>query len=170
MRIVQSGEMIDFDKTDVRYYDRIMETGLLDKLLQLKSKRAVRYLITHVLIDEIAAIPDDKVDRRQKLFLTIICLQPEIMATEGVVLGASRLGFSKFGDSDKGDLIRKCSKKLNPSRDALIGLTALGSSDVFVSNDQMRTNILKEIINKEKLGTKVMTFEEFEKWLNDQLR
>lgn len=154
---------------DTMIYDKILEHSLREKLMQLKMK-GVEYLITQVQVDEIAAIKDDKKEKRHKLFLLVVSLQPKIIKTKGVILGVTRLGHAQLYKDKTSikDKIRKGDKRLNPSRDALIGFTALKSAEIYVTNDKTRKNIIEEIVVKDGLNKKIMNFEKFQKWIELQ--
>jgi len=124
---------------DPMIYDKILEHSLREKLMQLKMK-GIEYLITNVQVDEICTIEDVKKEKRCKLFLLIVSLQPRKIKTKGFLLGVSRLGHAQFY-KDKisiRDEIRKGDQRLNPSRDALIGFTALKSADIYVTDDKKK--------------------------------
>ena len=98
---------------DTMIYDRIHEHNLRDDLLQLKT-RGIEYLITHVQLDENSAIPDSKLEKRQKLILLIVSLRPTMIAIKGIILDTSRFGYSQFASEEErsmADIIRKNSKK-----------------------------------------------------------
>ena len=157
---------------DTQIYDLILETDLFKDLIQLKSNHEIEYLMTHVQVDEIAAIPDSKMEKRKKLFLFLLQLRPQIIPTIGTIFGVSRLGFTTFAseeNSQRIDEVRRLNKELNPSRDSLIVVTALGSADIYVSNDRRRNNIVNKIIEREKLNTKLMDFDEFHRYVKKKL-
>jgi hypothetical protein len=156
---------------DTMIYDEIQEHDLRGDLLWLKT-RGIEYVITHVQVDEVSAISDRKLETRQKLILLIVSLRPKMIATKGVILGVSRFGYAQFAskeESSAADTIRKEDKNLNPSKDALIGVTALSSVDIYVTNDKERRPIIERMIQANELDVKLMTFDQFHEWVKQQL-
>jgi hypothetical protein len=121
-------------------------------------------------VDEISAIKDYKEEKRHKLFLLIVSLQPTIIPTKGYIIGVSRLGHAQLYKDKMSitDKIRKGDKRLNPSRDALIGVTALKSADIYVTNDKTRKKIIEELVVTDGLNIKIMNFDDFQKWVEQQ--
>ena len=78
---------------DTQIYDCILENNLIDKLILLKSKNKTEFLTTLIQIDELSAIPDIKIEKRQKLVLYLVWLRPEIVLTSGALFGVSKWGF-----------------------------------------------------------------------------
>ena len=78
---------------DTQIYDCILENNLIDKLILLKSKNKTEFLTTQIQIDELSAIPDIKIEKRQKLVLYLVWLRPEIVLTSGALFGVSKWGF-----------------------------------------------------------------------------
>ena len=147
---------------DTMIYDKILEHSLRPKLMQLKMK-GVEYLITNVQVDEISAIKDDKKEKRHKLFLLIVSLQPKIIPTKGNIIGVSRIGYAQLYKDKMSitDKIRKDDKRLNPSRDALIGFTALKSAEIYVTDDKTRKKIIEEIVVRDGLILKSWILKSF---------
>lgn len=150
---------------DTSIFDCILENHSIEKLVLLKTQN-VEYLITNVQVDEISVIGDDEKAKRQKLFSYIVLLQPRRILTNSGTWGRSKWGFLAWsGDEEERmiDDIRKTERGVNSSRDLLIGVTALKNADIFVSNDEERTMLLKRIIAAKGLGVEVMNFNEFNK-------
>lgn len=87
-------------------------------------------------------------------------------------MDSSKWGFSKWGNEEDYEIneeVRKHKKAINPSRDALIGVTALRCADIYVSNDKERTAILQMLVKKGKLNVKIVDFDELMKWIDKQI-
>lgn len=93
-------------------------------------------LITHVNIDELAAIPD--LERRSFLLL-ILCDLGTLVPTGATVLDFSRLHFSRLGeDADGTEALR--SGNIDHTRDALIAVTAEFEKCALFTNERRLTN------------------------------
>ncbi len=155
---------------DTNIFTFILENRSIEKLVQLRSQN-VEYLITDVQVDEISVIGDDEKAKRQKLFSYIVMLQPRLIKANSGTWGKSNWGFLTWSGNEEErmvDDIRKTKGGANSSRDLLIGVTALKNADIFVSNDEERTMLLKRIIESKGLRAKIMNFNEFDKWINKQ--
>ena len=110
--------------------------GLLRAIQRAAASGELILLSSHVQGDELAATPDQ--ERRAKLLNLYRALPVTTVATHGFVLGVSRLGMARLGDGSWtgvgiDDLDSKGRKH---RRDALIGVTAAGEADVFVTRER----------------------------------
>jgi len=150
---------------DTNIFDLILENNLTEKVIQFLRKEKMQLLITHVQLDEVSAIPDNKREKREKLSKIIKKLNPRLIATTGVIVGESRVGRSSFGPKELIEKIRKYKKESNPSRDSLIYTTAFLKSNIFVSNDKVRNKILQKIVKENDIKICILNFEGFKNWL-----
>jgi len=130
----------------------MLDSNILDDIINgtisrdeftMAKKKNYKFFITHVQVDELNDCPDQEKRKKLNLFLTTI--SPEMISTESVVVGVSRVGFAKLGDGDKYDKLKNNSSNIKKSKDALIGETALKNKLVLLSNDkQFRNKIRSE--------------------------
>ncbi|MET9414711.1 hypothetical protein ABZY03_11090 [Streptomyces klenkii] len=96
----------------------------------------IELLITHVNIDELAAIPD--LDRRSFLLL-LLCDLGTLVPTGAAALDYSRLDFCRFHDDvEVTEALR--SGSIDHTRDALIAVTADFERCALVTNENRLTN------------------------------
>ncbi|MGW1801658.1 PIN domain-containing protein [Streptomyces sp. NPDC001984] len=93
-------------------------------------------LITHVNIDEIAAVPD--LERRSFLLL-ILCDLGKLVPTGAAVFDYSRLNFCRFHDDEEATEALR-SGNIDHTRDALIAVTAEVEGCALVTNERRLTN------------------------------
>lgn len=137
---------------DSNIFDYILGDNELLKILEEKEDD-FKFYITHVQYDEINNCPD--AEKRAKLTLSSGKLRPVVIPTESLVLGKSRLGFSRLG---KGDVLEKIrGGKPKETMDALIGETAIKNHIILVTNDRK----LRKRVNSSK--GKAISLEEFKK-------
>lgn len=116
---------------DSNIFDEFESGKITFEDIDKAKKKGFRFYITSIQYKEINDISDK--EKREKLFLFIGKINPEIVSTESTSLGLSRLGLSKFSD---GELIKQLDND-NPKRrkDALIAETALKNDYILVTND-----------------------------------
>ena len=117
---------------DSNAIDPIADTpGLLAACQEAGHQGLVTFLKIHVVEDELTTAPEP---RRTLLLSTYRALLGASISTPGFVLGESRLGLAMFGDDRDHQVIRSVrGGGDHPMRDALIGSTADGEADVFVT-------------------------------------
>lgn len=96
------------------------------------------YLASHIQIDEINKTKDE--ERRARLFLTFSKTIDNIVPTESVVIGLSRIEECKIGDGEsyqklKDSLDALNKKKSNNANDALIAEVALKNGYTLITAD-----------------------------------
>ena len=119
-------------------------TGVLKREDITNAKKlGYKFYVTHIQVDEINDCSDN--EKRKKLNLFLTTTSPEVLPTESTIVGVSRVGFSKLGDGEKYNNLKKGSKRIRKSNDALIGETAIKNKLVLLSNDkQLRNRIRSE--------------------------
>jgi len=158
---------VDKYRSSVLVMDRIMldtnalsyiaEENLMQKIKELASNGIIEILVTHAQMDEVDATPD--VEKAKKM----LEIPAKIIPTDGFILDVSRLGQAKFCDeNDRIEELRANSRKPNPSRDALIGITAIKNLDFFVTDDKK----LRRRITKIGFSNKLLSFHNFKKRYN----
>jgi rRNA-processing protein FCF1 len=124
----------------------LVDSNALDPLLEFpgayEALRAgiddgkLEMLITHVTIDELAAIGD--LERRRWLLVLHFDLC-RLVATWGACVDYSRLDFCRLADDGDGDIFEALrSEKVAHSPDALIASTARGEGCALVTNEKRR--------------------------------
>jgi rRNA-processing protein FCF1 len=117
---------------DSDIHDRIIDVpGALDLVTKLVRNGTVRLLTTHVQADELARTPDEQ--RRAAL----MAVPTERVLADGFVLGVSRLGEARLGESGPIESLRRG----NPvhTADALIGASAQYENATLVTDDRLLT-------------------------------
>jgi restriction endonuclease S subunit len=138
----------------------MFDTNIFDEILDEKIElpENLRYYVTHIQYDEICNIPIDKKERREKLLKIFNKVPKEVIATEGAVLGVSRLELSKLMSKEDAELYDKMLKKLeeldeksgkkktpeNQARDILIALTCMKNCLTLVTNDNNLKKVAQE--------------------------
>ncbi|WP_432015611.1 hypothetical protein [Streptomyces cucumeris] len=110
----------------------------------------IELLITHVNIDEIAAVPD--LERRSSLLL-ILCDLGKLVPTGAAVLDYSRLNFCRLHDDEEATEALR-SGNIDHTRDALIAVTAEVEDCTLVTNERRLTNRARD------RGIEVLTTQE----------
>lgn len=118
---------------DSNVFDDIVKGKLkYDDLINYKNKKEVKFYITHIQNDEIQCCRDE--EKRKKLSLFMLKIQPLVIPTETLVLGTSRLGEAKLGN---GDIYKEIKgENIKHSEDALIGETAIKNNLILITNDK----------------------------------
>jgi predicted nucleic acid-binding protein len=125
----------------------MLDTHLLDELLddpdlaQLLIRRvgdgAVELLVTHLQLDEVAAIPDSKSQRRLALDQLLATLPATRIPTYGFVVGRSRLNEARITDDVGAALIERLRvEHAGNTADAVIAATAWREGATLVTNDR----------------------------------
>lgn len=121
-----------------------------DNIEPLKEKH--NFFISPSCLEELANMPDQKIENRIKNLIYLVELSPTFLLDSVFVFGYSRLGCACFG---------KCEiyyKILNQSksniRDAILADTAYTNECYLLTNDKTLYNKMKS------LNLKVITFEE----------
>jgi predicted nucleic acid-binding protein len=104
------------------------------------------FVATHVQVDELNDTPDR--ERRAQLFLRFTATVDDVVPTESMVVGISRVGLSKVSDgglyySIKGALDKKRTK-LNNAQDALIAEVAIKNNYVLLTADRDLSEVAKD--------------------------
>lgn len=126
---------------DSNVYNEIANGNLNINLLE-KNKDKYEFYITHIQIDEMNKCLD--IEKRAKLFLFKSKLTPIVIPTESFILGTSRLGEARLGDSNILEKLRK--GNLKNTNDALIGEVAIKNCITLITNDKN----LKQNVNSNK--------------------
>ena len=125
--------------------------------MELKDKRQISILTTHIQIDELSATPD--IIRRKRLLecASEIC---EFIPTRGFVLGVSRLGMARLSNGEEIERIRQ--GNLRRTQDALISATASFDANFLVTEDHsFATRVQRNLPN-----VQVLNFRGFVRKLN----
>lgn len=128
---------------DSNIYDLIAE-GSLNINILFGKKEDFEFYITHIQTDEISKCPDE--DKRAKLFLFITKVSPIVIPTNSFVLGLSRLGEARLGDTKLLEEIRK--ENLKHTKDALIGEVAIKNNFVLITEDVRLKNKINSLNGK----------------------
>lgn len=144
---------------DSHLFDSIMDGKLsIDRVVDSKTK-GFEYYITHVQVEELSNCPE--ADKRAKLSLIITKIAPILVPTESLVLGTSRLGYTRLGEGDVLSQITKTSEnKEKFTNDALIGEAAIKGRFTLVTNDVK----IRNKVNTE--GGRAISLEEFNSMLD----
>ena len=145
----------------------MFHTNIFDKMLgkegpkiqivELKDKRQIAILTTHIQIDELSATPD--IVRRKRLLecASEIC---EFIPTMGSVLDVSRLGMARLNNGEEIERMRQGNSR--KTQDALISATASSDANFLVTEDHsFATRVQKNLTN-----VQVLNFSEFVKKVN----
>lgn len=107
----------------------------------------IELLITHINIEELAAVPDLE---RRSLLLLILCDLGKLIPTGAAVVEYSRLNFCRLNDDEEATEAFR-SGNIDHTRDALIAVTAEVEKCALVTNERRLTNRAKdrgiEVIN-----------------------
>jgi len=148
-------------------FDTNIFNRILDKRLELP--RSLKYYVTHLQYDEICNTPQP--ERRNELLKLFNKVPKELIATEGIVLGVSRLGMAKFISETDEELYNKMLARLeeldkndgkkkspeNQVRDILTALTCLRNCLTLVTEDKNLKTVAQEF------QVSAITFEQFQK-------
>lgn len=96
----------------------------------------IELLITHVNIDELAAIPDLQ---RRSFLLLLLCDLGTLVPTGAAVVDYSRLNFCRLNDDEEATEALR-SGNIDHTRDALIAVTAEFEQCALVTNERRLTN------------------------------
>jgi hypothetical protein len=101
-------------------------------LIKAQEKKFLVLLTTHIQSDQINDIPDS----RKRNMVYSVNVSAGTTETHGIVLGISRLNWSKFAPKEEIEQLMG-NKKRNKGNlsDALIASTALKEVDLFVTDD-----------------------------------
>jgi predicted nucleic acid-binding protein len=99
--------------------------------LNLFNTANIKVYLTHIQIDEINNCKD--LEKRAKLFLFMIELNPKKIATESFILGTSRIGSARLSDGNIIEILR--GGNLKHTNDALIDETAIKNNLILITND-----------------------------------
>lgn len=104
-----------------------------------------QFVATHVQVDELNNTQDK--ERRAQLFLKFTATVDDVVPTESMVVGISRIGLSKISDgalyySLKGALDNK-RKRRNNAQDALIAEVAIKNNYVLLTADRDLSEVAK---------------------------
>lgn len=118
---------------DRNAYDVLVETPEIQRIaIDAHESGRVTFVMTHVQNDEMLLNPNEE----QRNAIAAI---PFVHAlTYGVVLGTSKLGLARFGESEKIEAIRSPSG--NHTNDALLATTAEHEGTILVTNDKRLRN------------------------------
>lgn len=147
---------------DTNIFDKIIgNEGLKTQIMELKNKRQVAILTTHIQIDELSATSD--VVRRKRLLecASEIC---EFIPTMGFVLDVSRLDMARLSNGGEIERIRQGNSRR--TQDALIAATASSGANFLITEDHsFATRAKKNLTN-----VKVLNFRAFVRGLNVMAR
>ena len=144
--------------------DTTVFNNVVDGTVDVGAFNGCRVFVTHVQRDEL--VNTCNAARRSKLLQRFEIIAPKSLATEGFVLGISRLDHAKL--SENGELYtrilnslrtkdpkRKSMKFGNQERDSLIAETAISNGLAFITNDNNLCEVVREI------GGSAITLDEF---------
>lgn len=116
----------------------MFDTNVFDKLQTIiekleKTTDNYEYYITTIQIDEIASIPDTKIETRKMNILLLARLRAIIVPLSFCVLGKARLGYAKMGNG----LIyhNMLNENKNNLGDALIADTSVSEECTLITED-----------------------------------
>ncbi len=105
------------------------------------------FIATHVQVDELNRTQDQ--ERRARLFLRFVTLRTEVVSTESMVVGVSRLGQCKLSNANlytslKAALDERNHRKKNNAQDALIAEVAAKNHFVLLTADADLADVAEE--------------------------
>ena len=119
----------------------------------LEKKNEYKYFVSSSVVEEIATISDDKINKRISLFLALCKIGASFLNDSCFILGKARLGFTNLGEGKVYSEILNESQ--NNTRDSIIADTAVTNDCVLLTNDSKFCKKMK------RLGYAALSFEEF---------
>lgn len=128
---------------DSNAIDPVADTpGASEALLGAVAAGQLEVLYTHVTCDELAAIPNEP---RRALLIELLASLGQVVPTGAMVLGYSRLGFSRLSSKDDAEVIEGLrSRAVKHTPDALIAATARFEGCALVTNEERLTKRSRE--------------------------
>lgn len=112
---------------DSNVYDRLVETPEIQRrAIEAHTSGRIELLRTHVQVDEL----ERDIDKAPYT----LAIPGTPVPTYGLVLGVSKLGLARFGETAKIDAIR--SPQRNHTHDALLATTAQYEGAILVTEDR----------------------------------
>ncbi len=146
---------------DTNIFDKIIENQELEiKISELKNRKQIRILTTHIQIDELNDTPDAAKRKKLHECANKIC---ECIPTSDCIVGISRLGMARLGNGEEFEKIRQ--GNLKRTEDALISSTASSDADFLVTEDDSFATRVKKNLPK----VRVLNFNEFVRHINNQI-
>lgn len=131
---------------DANIYDHLIATPEIQQAaIAGHESGQVEFLMTSIQLDQITAVPD--AGRRNAMAAIPFVITP----TYGSVLGLSKLGLARFGESEQIDVVR--SDQGNHTEDALLATTAKYEDAILVTEDKRLARRASEL-GVEVWGTK----------------
>nr|WP_321409315.1 type II toxin-antitoxin system VapC family toxin [uncultured Carboxylicivirga sp.] len=126
----------------------MLDSNIFDDLVKreitTESFGNVQLNVTHIQRDELEKCKDES--WKQELISKLNVIDPDLMPTESLVLGYSRVGLAKLGDSGLFEKLRV--GKLKNTNDALIAETAMKNDLLLVTNDKRLKKRVKRLGGK----------------------
>jgi hypothetical protein len=114
---------------DANIYDHLIATPEIQQAaIAAHQNGHVEFLMTSIQLDQITAVPDS--DRRKAMVAIPFVITP----TYGFVLGLSKLGLARFGESEQLEVVR--GDQGNHTEDALLATTAKYEEAILVTEDK----------------------------------
>ena len=121
----------------------VVDTNIIDRLVDgtIQPKDLPndgQFIVTHVQIDELNVTQDQ--ERRARLFIRFATTVDDVIPTESLVVGISRIGLSKVSDGNiysslRAALDARNKNKPNNAQDALIAEVAIKNGCVLLTAD-----------------------------------
>ena len=162
MDLSTSGEVRRAFAIDSNVADELLpDPATLARLRLLSATGRITVSHTHVQVDELAAMPSDRADRRAKLLETLAASGSAQQATAVFVFGVSRLDLALLASDEAaavyGELAEGGASHVN---DAIIATTAAARSEILVTGDRQLRG------RAERAGVECWTFDEFRRFLS----
>lgn len=136
----------------------LLDNNAIDFLFQneeifIKAKKNYQFFVSASVVEELANIPDEKKEKRIKLFISLCKLETTFLNDSCCIVGFARFGVSNLGEGKVYKEILKESK--GNVRDAILADTAVSNGCVLLTDDKGLSERMR------KHGYKVVNFEEF---------
>jgi acid stress-induced BolA-like protein IbaG/YrbA len=144
---------------DSNGYDFLVASPEIQELaIQAREQGIVKFLMTHVQVDELSAMFDTPNEWKVRAALAI---PYELAATHGIVLGVSRMGLARIPEEGALESIIGSSNQVH--RDALIAETARCEEAVLVTGDKV---LMKKA---RRVGVEVWSPQDFLEFIRDRI-
>lgn len=139
----------------------MIDSNIIDQLITMESIPDGDYYIPATVVEELASIPDNKKEKRMRIFLKLCKLQATLVPVI-TVLDHCRLGYCVFASEDEGRYYRDICNKMKSVdsskehiKDAMIAVAAKQKDCILVTEDKLLRDTVK------KLGCSACSWNEF---------
>jgi len=140
----------------ILFDNNIINEILYHKEVFAKMKKYCEYFTCATVIEELASIPDSKIEDRVKLFLAFADLEVKFVPDSAFIFGKTRLNFGSLSSRETDDVYRSLLKPDGSNQnDAIIGATAFTRNCILLTNDKY----LLKAMNRN--GHRALSFKEF---------